>query len=149
MTSSIAISTTCIKRVAASFRKGRCSSRANAAHVNNPLGGLGLNFGIHDAVEVTTLLGPRHPRRSPRRCPRSIRSAPPAVEHRIRPAADIANKKRMDEKDPAARQKDQEQLRRTRGRSGSAPRLCAPRFVDRKRQQARRRRGLTAAITES
>ena len=29
----------------------------DAAHVNNPLGGLGLNFGIHDAIELAGLLG--------------------------------------------------------------------------------------------
>ena len=36
------------QRVAASFRKGRAFLAGDSAHVNNPLGGLGLNFGIHD-----------------------------------------------------------------------------------------------------
>jgi 3-(3-hydroxy-phenyl)propionate hydroxylase len=38
------------QRVAARFRKGRALLAGDAAHVNNPLGGLGLNSGIHDAV---------------------------------------------------------------------------------------------------
>src|SRR5262245_27175696 len=45
------------QRVAASFGKGRVFLAGDCAHVNNPLGGLGLNFGLHDAVELSTLLG--------------------------------------------------------------------------------------------
>ena len=45
------------QRVAASFGRGRVFLAGNSAHVNNPLGGLGLNFGIHDAVELSALLG--------------------------------------------------------------------------------------------
>src|SRR6266478_3341747 len=45
------------QRVAASFGKGRVFLAGDCAHVNNPLGGLGLNFGIHDAVELSGLLG--------------------------------------------------------------------------------------------
>ena len=98
------------QRVAASFRSGRVFLAGDAAHVNNPLGGLGLNFGIHDAVELTALLG------------RVIRreAAPDILDlydrHR-RPLniefvqqQTIANKKRMEEKDPAARARNFEQL---------------------------------------
>ena len=101
------------QRVAASFRKGRVFLAGDSAHVNNPLGGLGLNFGIHDAVELTALLGQviRRRRREsilddydPHRRPLNIEF----VQQQT-----IANKKRMEEKDPAARQKDFEQLRRT------------------------------------
>jgi 3-(3-hydroxy-phenyl)propionate hydroxylase len=81
----------------------------DAAHVNNPLGGLGLNFGIHDAVELAGLLG------------RVLRGAPEDIldsydRHR-RPLniefvqqQTIANKKRMEEKDQAVRAKNFEQL---------------------------------------
>ncbi len=37
------------QRVARNFRKGRVFLCGDAAHVNNPIGGLGLNCGIHDA----------------------------------------------------------------------------------------------------
>jgi 3-(3-hydroxy-phenyl)propionate hydroxylase len=44
------------QRVAASFRKGRVFLAGDAAHVNNPIGGLGLNCGIHDVVELLDTL---------------------------------------------------------------------------------------------
>jgi 3-(3-hydroxy-phenyl)propionate hydroxylase len=99
------------QRVAASFRKGRVFLAGDAAHVNNPLGGLGLNFGIHDAVELSALLG------------RVLRQeAPPGIldqYDRLRRPLNIeyvqqqtiANKKRLEEKDPAVRAKNNEALR--------------------------------------
>src|SRR5213596_2402906 len=44
------------QRVAQSFRKGRVFLAGDAAHVNNPVGGLGLNCGIHDAVDLAGTL---------------------------------------------------------------------------------------------
>lgn len=38
------------QRVAGTFRSGRVLLCGDAAHVNNPLGGMGMNSGIHDAV---------------------------------------------------------------------------------------------------
>ena len=101
------------QRVAASFRRDRVFLAGDAAHVNNPLGGLGLNFGIHDALELTTLLG------------RVLREEAPAdilddYDRFRRPLnveyvqqQTIANKKRLEEKDPAVRAKSNEALRRT------------------------------------
>jgi 3-(3-hydroxy-phenyl)propionate hydroxylase len=45
------------QRVATIFREGRTFLAGDAAHINNPLGGLGLNCGIHDAIELSDLLG--------------------------------------------------------------------------------------------
>jgi 3-(3-hydroxy-phenyl)propionate hydroxylase len=45
------------QRVAASFRKGRSFLAGDAAHINNPLGGMGMNGGIHDALNLTSKLG--------------------------------------------------------------------------------------------
>jgi 3-(3-hydroxy-phenyl)propionate hydroxylase len=101
------------QRVAASFRKGRAFLAGDSAHVNNPLGGLGLNFGIHDAVELSTLLG------------RVLRDEAPAAildqyDRFRRPLnieyvqqQTIANKKRLEEKDPAQREKSNAALRQT------------------------------------
>lgn len=37
------------QRVASTFRKARVLLAGDAAHINNPLGGMGMNSGIHDA----------------------------------------------------------------------------------------------------
>jgi 3-(3-hydroxy-phenyl)propionate hydroxylase len=101
------------QRVAASFRKGRVFLAGDSAHVNNPLGGLGLNFGIHDSVELTSLLGKVIRREAPESIldQYDLHRRPLNVEFVQQQT--IANKKRMEEKDPAARQRDQDQLRRT------------------------------------
>jgi 3-(3-hydroxy-phenyl)propionate hydroxylase len=40
------------QRVAATFRKGRVLLVGDAAHLNNPLGAMGLNSGLHDAANL-------------------------------------------------------------------------------------------------
>ncbi|MBM3527696.1 MAG: FAD-dependent monooxygenase [Alphaproteobacteria bacterium] len=44
------------QRVAKSFREGRAFLIGDAAHINNPLGGMGMNGGIHDAVNLAARL---------------------------------------------------------------------------------------------
>ena len=44
------------QRVAKQFRVGRAFLAGDAAHINNPLGGMGMNGGIHDAVNLTAKL---------------------------------------------------------------------------------------------
>ena len=44
------------QRVATTFRKGRAFLIGDAAHINNPLGGMGMNGGIHDAINLTERL---------------------------------------------------------------------------------------------
>ena len=45
------------QRVASRYRDGRVLLAGDAAHVNNPLGGMGLNFGFHDVINLTNKLG--------------------------------------------------------------------------------------------
>jgi len=40
------------QRVAAAYRRGPVFLAGDAAHINNPLGGMGLNGGLHDAVSL-------------------------------------------------------------------------------------------------
>jgi 3-(3-hydroxy-phenyl)propionate hydroxylase len=44
------------QRVAQTYRNRRVLLAGDAAHVNNPLGGMGMNFGIHDAVSLAQAL---------------------------------------------------------------------------------------------
>ncbi len=44
------------QRVAKQFRLGRAFLAGDAAHINNPLGGMGMNGGIHDAINLTSRL---------------------------------------------------------------------------------------------
>jgi 3-(3-hydroxy-phenyl)propionate hydroxylase len=99
------------QRVAAAFRKGRAFLAGDSAHVNNPLGGLGLNFGIHDGVELSSLLG--------RVIRREVSLDILDLYDRFRRPLNveyvqqqtIANKKRLEEKDPAMRAKSNASLR--------------------------------------
>jgi 3-(3-hydroxy-phenyl)propionate hydroxylase len=44
------------QRVAKQFRVGRAFLAGDAAHINNPLGGMGMNGAIHDALNLTAKL---------------------------------------------------------------------------------------------
>jgi len=44
------------QRIAKAFRRGRAVLVGDAAHINNPLGGMGMNGGIHDAFNLTERL---------------------------------------------------------------------------------------------
>jgi 3-(3-hydroxy-phenyl)propionate hydroxylase len=46
------------QRVAGRFQQGRTFLVGDAAHINNPLGGMGMNGGIHDALNLTSKLAP-------------------------------------------------------------------------------------------
>jgi 3-(3-hydroxy-phenyl)propionate hydroxylase len=101
------------QRVAVSFRKGRVLLAGDAAHVNNPIGGLGLNCGIHDGVELAQRLA------------RFVDGGAGEDEldlydRRRRPlniefvqSQTVVNKKRLEEKDPAVRAANFDQLSRT------------------------------------
>jgi 3-(3-hydroxy-phenyl)propionate hydroxylase len=101
------------QRVAKSFRKGRVFLAGDAAHVNNPIGGLGLNCGIHDAMDLADTLQQVIEGSAPfdllERYDR--RRRPLNIEYVQQQT--IANKKRLEETDPAVREANFDQLRRT------------------------------------
>jgi 3-(3-hydroxy-phenyl)propionate hydroxylase len=100
------------QRVAATFRKGRVLLAGDAAHVNNPIGGMGLNGGIQDAVNlsaklVSILLGGESDRSLDLYNLQRRTVATEFVQEQS-----IANKKRLEESDPKTRQKNLEELAR-------------------------------------
>ncbi|HKW36290.1 MAG TPA: FAD-dependent monooxygenase [Burkholderiales bacterium] len=100
------------QRVAKAFRSGRVFLAGDAAHVNNPVGGLGLNCGIHDAVELAQTLhlvaGGRAGEDLLDRYER--RRRPLNIEYVQQQT--VANKKRLEERDPKVRQANFDDLRR-------------------------------------
>jgi 3-(3-hydroxy-phenyl)propionate hydroxylase len=101
------------QRIAASFGKGRVFLAGDAAHVNNPLGGLGLNFGIHDAVELSALLGRVLRREAPAQILEQYDRFRRPLNVEYVQQQTIANKKRLEEKDPALRAESNAALRKT------------------------------------
>jgi 3-(3-hydroxy-phenyl)propionate hydroxylase len=101
------------QRVAAQFRRGRVFLAGDAAHVNNSLGGLGLNFGIHDAVELADILGRVIRRAAPPQTLDLYEARRRSLNIDYVQRQTIANKKLMEEKDPVRRAANLEALRRT------------------------------------
>jgi 3-(3-hydroxy-phenyl)propionate hydroxylase len=100
------------QRVAADWRVGRILLAGCAAHLNNPLGGFGLNGGVHDAVLLGEYLGKVWRREADE-------SLLDLYVRRRRTAnidfvqtQSIANKKLLEENDPVAKEARYAELRR-------------------------------------
>ena len=99
------------QRVAKEFRRGRVILAGDAAHINNPLGGMGMNGGVQDAFNLSDKLvdiltnGASDSLLD--RYQRQRRSV--AIEYIN--ANTARNKKNIEERDPEARRKTQDELR--------------------------------------
>ena len=91
------------QRVAATFRKGRVFLAGDAAHVNNSVGGLGLNGGIHDAMELADTLHQVVTQRAGQELFDRYTRRRRTLNVEFVQEQTIANKKRLEERDPAAR----------------------------------------------
>ena len=100
------------QRIAAQFRVGRIYLAGDASHLNNPIGGLGLNCGIHDAMELVDTLEAARAGAGEERLDRYQRRRRTLNAEFIQEQT-INNKKRLEEKDPAARQRRLDELRAT------------------------------------
>jgi 3-(3-hydroxy-phenyl)propionate hydroxylase len=101
------------QRVAASFRNGRILLAGDAAHVNNPIGGMGMNGGIHDAINLAEKLSlVMHGDCDVELLDRYDRQRRHVAREYIQTQT-IANKKLMEERDMAVRQAMFDELRRT------------------------------------
>lgn len=101
------------QRVATTYRRGRVLLAGDAAHVNNPLGGMGLNFGLHDAHNLAEKLASVwHGRADPALLDRYDRQRRAVAEQYLQ-AQTISNKQTLEERDPARRLARQQEMRRT------------------------------------
>jgi len=100
------------QRVAATFNKGRVLLAGDSAHVNNPIGGMGMNGGIHDAMNLAEKLADVwFGRAEPDVLDRYTRQRRKAQVDYVQ-AQTIQNKKSLEEKDPVTRRKHLDELRR-------------------------------------
>ena len=101
------------QRVAKKFRSGRAILAGDSAHVNSPIGAMGMNSGIHDAInladKLVQILRGQANDDILDRYERQRRHV--ALQHTQ--AETIRNKRVLAEKDPAVRKKNHDQLRRT------------------------------------
>jgi 3-(3-hydroxy-phenyl)propionate hydroxylase len=100
------------QRVAQTYNKGRVFLAGDSAHVNNPIGGMGMNGGIHDAVNLAEKLADVwFGRAQPDVFDRYTRQRRKAQVDFVQ-AQSIQNKKSLEEKDPVLRRKSLDNLRR-------------------------------------
>jgi 3-(3-hydroxy-phenyl)propionate hydroxylase len=101
------------QRVAKKFRRGRAILAGDAAHVNSPIGAMGMNSGVHDAFNLADKLVAIMRREAGEdvldRYERQRRHV--ALQHTQ--AQTIRNKRLLAEKDPAVRRQNHDELRRT------------------------------------
>lgn len=91
------------QRIAAEYRRGRLMLAGDAAHLNSPSGGMGMNGGIHDAMELAATLAPVwRGEAGAAILDRYTRRRRPVAEREIIAQAD-RNRARMRETDPARR----------------------------------------------
>lgn len=101
------------QRVAASFRHGRVLLAGDAAHVNNPIGGMGMNGGIHDAINLAEKLAKvMHGEADDQLLDVYSRQRRKVAVDYVQ-AQTIRNKKMLEEHDPAIRKRNLDELRRT------------------------------------
>lgn len=102
------------QRVAATFRTGRVLLAGDSAHVNNPIGGMGMNGGIHDAVNLTGKLSRVLHGEDETLLDLYGRQRRHAAVEYVQ-AQTIANKRLLEERDPSVRQRNLDDLRRLAG----------------------------------
>jgi 3-(3-hydroxy-phenyl)propionate hydroxylase len=98
------------QRVAAGFRTGRVLLAGDAAHVNNPIGGMGLNGGFQDAANLSEkLAGVILDGESDRILDLYDLQRRTAATEFVQQQS-IANKKQLEERDPETRRRNLDEL---------------------------------------
>ncbi len=92
------------QRVAKQFRHHRVLLAGDSAHVNNPLGGFGLNSGIHDAINLTEKLSKVINENANLEILNLYERQRKSVNLQYVQELSVKNKKQLEEKDPNIRQ---------------------------------------------
>jgi 3-(3-hydroxy-phenyl)propionate hydroxylase len=100
------------QRVASSFRRGRVLLAGDAAHVNNPIGGMGLNGGLQDAGNLSAKLSAVLLEGASERLFDLYNLQRRTVATEFVQQQSIANKKQLEERDPEIRRKNLAELSR-------------------------------------
>ena len=140
------------QRVAATFRKGRVLLAGDAAHVNNPIGGMGLNGGIQDAVNLSDKLARILLDGDADRLLDLYDLQRRTVAVEFVQEQSIANKKRLEASDPEMRKTQSRRAAADRGRPGARAPVPAAHRHDREpapRRNHRARRGNTMTATDT
>lgn len=99
-------------RIADNYRKGRILLAGDAAHVNSPSGGMGMNGGVHDAFELVATLADVLGGAPTALLDRYTRRRRPIAEQEVLSQAD-RNRARMQERDAAKRREMLAALQKT------------------------------------
>jgi len=99
------------QRVAETFRKGRVLLAGDSAHVNNPIGGMGLNGGIQDAANLCEKLAQILLESASDKILDLYSRQRRAVAVEFVQEQSIANKKRLEAREPEARARNLGELR--------------------------------------
>jgi len=99
------------QRVAATFRLGRVLLAGDAAHVNNPIGGMGLNGGIQDAANLCEKLAKVMLEGASEQLLDLYNLQRRTVAVEFVQEQSIANKKRLEASDPEVRKRNLDELR--------------------------------------
>ena len=103
---------TVAQRVATAFRKGRVLLAGDSAHLNSPIGAMGMNSGIHDAGNLAeNLIRVMHGEASDAVLDRYERQRRHVATTHVQTAT-IANKQNMEQRDPEKRQQYRDEMRR-------------------------------------
>jgi len=132
------------QRVAETFRKGRVLLAGDSAHVNNPIGGMGLNGGIQDAANLTEKLATVLLDKAPDALLDLYSLQRRTVATEYVQEQSIANKKRLEARDPEIRRRNLDELREM-----AADRARARQFLLRTSMIASQRRVAAMTLTEA
>jgi 3-(3-hydroxy-phenyl)propionate hydroxylase len=100
------------QRVAATFNRGRAILAGDSAHVNSPIGAMGMNSGIHDAVNLAgNMLRVLSGEENEGALDRYVRQRRHVATEHVQTAT-IANKANMEQRDPEVRRRYRDQMRR-------------------------------------